>query len=164
MYGDQEESDVTNLSWCHSVRPFFTSGEVGLGWGRMQSQPSMAPPLQTLPQGLCTSRSFQDQSLVYTVTMETHFAMLSGLLESCISVAPWVRVQALCGHHSHPLSWVLGVRASGSPLLRGPGVWGSLLLPPPFQDSQIISVCLDFYRKKLFAGNFSFGPISVPQR
>ena len=48
MCGDQEESDVTNLSWCHSVRPFFTSGEVGLGWERMQSQPSMAPPLQTL--------------------------------------------------------------------------------------------------------------------
>lgn len=41
---------------------------------------------------------------------------------------------------------------------------GSLLLPPPLQDSQIISLCLDFYRKKLFAGNFSFGPISVLQR
>lgn len=55
----------------------------------MRSQLSMAPPLQTLPQGLRTAHSFQDQSLVYTVTMEMHFAMLSGLLESCISVAPW---------------------------------------------------------------------------
>ena len=170
MCGDQEESDVTNLSWCHSVRPFFTSGEVGLGWERMQSQPSMAPPLQTLPQGLCTGRGFQDQSLVYSVTMEMHFAMLSGLLESCISVAPWgqgpgslwtPQPHPFLGSGSQGLWEPASQRTWGCSLTQ---LWGSLFLPPSLQDSQITSVCLDFYRKKLFAGNFSFGPISVPQR
>ena len=147
MCSDLEELDATSLSWCHSVRALFTSSEVGRGWERVQSQPPMAPPRQTLPQGLRTARSFQDQSLAYTVTMR---CILPCSVVSWSPVFLWlhgVRVQALCGHHSHPLPWVLGVRASGSPLLRGPGgapfsssgVFASAPTPPGLPDNLPVS-------------------------
>lgn len=114
-------------------------------------------------------RSFAGPVSAYTVTTEMHFCHAqwsAGVPYFCGSVSG---VQALCGHHSHPLPWVLESGPPGAPFLRGPGgapspAPGSLLSPPPPPGLPDNLLCLDFYRKKLFAGNFSFGPISVSCR
>lgn len=127
-----EESDATSLSGCHSVRALFKSSEVGRGWERMQSQPPMAPPHRPC------HRDFAQLAAFRTSLRPTRSPWRCILPCSVVCWSPvflWlrgVRVQALCGHHSHPLPWVLGVRASGSPLLRGPG-------GAPFPSSRVFA-------------------------
>lgn len=105
--------------------------------------------------GTSHSCSFQDQSPAYTVTMEMHFAMLSGsagVPYFCGSVGSGSRLSV--DTTATPfLFWESGppgalfsedLAVCSLPQLQ---VFASAPTPPGLK---IISLCLDFYRKKLF--------------